>query len=69
MRSPERASTSSPDSSVLYKPSWLASLAGLAIEQMFQEVGFSRGMLTMVLGEGRVGAELLRPGQPTIAPD
>jgi acyl-CoA reductase-like NAD-dependent aldehyde dehydrogenase len=45
---------------VLYKPSELASLTGLAIQEMFTEAGLPEGAFTTVIGEGQTGAELLQ---------
>jgi acyl-CoA reductase-like NAD-dependent aldehyde dehydrogenase len=45
---------------VLYKPSELASLTGLAIAGLLKEAGVPDGVFTPVIGGGGVGAELLR---------
>ncbi len=45
---------------VLYKPSEFASLTGLAIADLLREAGVPKGAFLPVVGDGRIGAELLR---------
>lgn len=45
---------------VLYKPSEVATLTGLAIGNLFQETGLPDGAFSVFPGSGAVGAELLR---------
>src|ERR1043166_3598232 len=45
---------------VLYKPSEIASLTGLAIAELLREAGIPKGAFLAVIGSGAVGAELLR---------
>lgn len=47
-------------SAVLYKPSEFASLTGLAIGDLFQKAGLPAGLFEVIIGEGAIGAELLR---------
>jgi len=46
--------------SVLYKPSELATLTGAEIARMMREAGVPRDAFVPILGDGRIGAELLR---------
>ena len=45
---------------VLYKPSEFASLTGLAIAGLLHEAGVPEDAFIPVLGDGRIGTELLR---------
>ncbi|HLY10032.1 MAG TPA: aldehyde dehydrogenase family protein, partial [Planctomycetota bacterium] len=45
---------------VLYKPSEVATLTGLAIGNLFQETGLPDGAFSVFPGSGAIGAELLR---------
>jgi len=45
---------------VLYKPSEIATLTGLAIGNLFQETGLPEGVFSVHPGSGAVGAELLK---------
>jgi acyl-CoA reductase-like NAD-dependent aldehyde dehydrogenase len=45
---------------VLYKPSEFASLTGLAIERLFNSAGLPQGVFTALIGNGRIGSELLK---------
>ncbi len=45
---------------VLYKPSEVATLTGLAIGNLFQETGLPEGVFSVHPGSGAVGAELLK---------
>jgi len=45
---------------VLYKPSEIATLTGLAIGNLFQETGLPEGVFSVHPGSGTVGAELLK---------
>ncbi len=46
--------------SVLYKPSEFATLTGVAIGERLHQAGFTVGAFQTVIGEGSVGAELLK---------
>jgi acyl-CoA reductase-like NAD-dependent aldehyde dehydrogenase len=45
---------------ILYKPSEFASLTGLAIRDLLIEAGVPQDIFVPVIGDGRVGAELVR---------
>jgi acyl-CoA reductase-like NAD-dependent aldehyde dehydrogenase len=45
---------------ILYKPSEYASLTGLAIRELLIEAGVPQDIFVSVIGDGRVGAELVR---------
>jgi acyl-CoA reductase-like NAD-dependent aldehyde dehydrogenase len=45
---------------VLYKPSEVATLTGLAIGNLFQETGLPDGVFSVFTGAGEVGAELIK---------
>ena len=45
---------------VLYKPSELASLTGLAIAGLLKDAGVPKGVFQTVVGDGGIGVELLR---------
>lgn len=44
---------------VLFKPSEITPLIGLKIQEMFEEAGFPKGLITTVIGDGKTGAALI----------
>jgi len=44
---------------VLFKPSEITPLIGLKIQELFEEAGFPKGLITTVVGDGKIGAALI----------
>lgn len=44
---------------VLFKPSEITPLIGLKIQELFEEAGFPKGLITTVIGDGKTGAALI----------
>ncbi len=44
---------------VLFKPSEITPLIGLKIQELFEEAGFPKGLVTTIVGDGTIGAALI----------
>lgn len=44
---------------VLFKPSEVTPLIGIRIQELFEEAGFPKGLITTVVGDGSIGAKLV----------
>ncbi len=44
---------------ILFKPSEVTPLIGLKIQELFEEAGFPKGLITTVIGDGKLGAALV----------
>lgn len=44
---------------VLFKPSEITPLIGLKIQELFEEAGFPKGLITTIVGDGKTGAALI----------
>ncbi len=44
---------------ILFKPSEITPLIGIKIQELFEEAGFPKGLITTVIGDGKIGATLI----------
>lgn len=44
---------------VLFKPSEITPLIGIRIQELFEEAGFPKGLITTIIGDGAIGAKLI----------
>lgn len=44
---------------IIFKPSEITPLIGLKLQELFEEAGFPKGLLTTVIGDGSIGAALI----------